>query len=174
LSNYFKTVQPDLEFVLADPAGPILAEYVDTGRVADTSGSWAVEGIGEDFIAAIVDQPDAQAGRPARHCASALALAQWLEAQPQVRRMHYPGLAGAESLIEHPAPMTHASIPAPRWCGCRSASRRWRTCASTCKARSTRLNNNRNRVPCPFVLVDTPANSAESDATQVSLLARGG
>ncbi|MFM9434641.1 cystathionine beta-synthase [Janthinobacterium sp. CG_23.3] len=55
LSNYFKTEQPDLEFVLADPAGSILAEYVDTGRVADTSGAWAVEGIGEDFIPAIAD-----------------------------------------------------------------------------------------------------------------------
>ena len=27
------------------------------------------------------------------HCANALALAQWLEQQPQVRRVHYPGLA---------------------------------------------------------------------------------
>jgi cystathionine gamma-lyase len=93
-----------------------------------------------------------------RHCASALALAQWLEAQPQVERVHYPGLeshpqhelakrqmngfggmisldlrtnlagtrrlleavrifalaeslGGVESLIEHPAIMTHATIP---------------------------------------------------------------
>ncbi|MEC5160269.1 MULTISPECIES: trans-sulfuration enzyme family protein [unclassified Janthinobacterium] len=99
--------------------------------------------------------------RMERHCASALALAQWLEAQPQVKRVHYPGLAshpqhalakrqmdgfggiisvelatdlagarrflercqvfalaeslgGVESLIEHPALMTHASIPAPQ------------------------------------------------------------
>jgi len=40
---------------LADPAGSILAEYVATGNVADTSGAWAVEGIGEDFIPAIAD-----------------------------------------------------------------------------------------------------------------------
>ncbi|WP_296247560.1 cystathionine gamma-synthase [Pseudomonas sp. UBA4194] len=97
--------------------------------------------------------------RMERHCSNALALAQWLEQQPQVARVHYPGLpshpqhalaqrqmrgfggmisvdlntdlagarrfletvqlfalaeslGGVESLIEHPAIMTHASIPA--------------------------------------------------------------
>lgn len=55
LTRFFRTVQPQLEFVLADPQGSILAEYVRTGRVATTSGSWAVEGIGEDFIPAIAD-----------------------------------------------------------------------------------------------------------------------
>jgi cystathionine gamma-lyase len=97
--------------------------------------------------------------RMARHCASALTIAQWLERQPKVRRVFYPGLAshpqhalarkqmhafggmisvelagslddarrflercrlfalaeslgGVESLIEHPALMTHASVPA--------------------------------------------------------------
>jgi len=97
--------------------------------------------------------------RMERHCSSALALAQWLEQQPQVSRVHYPGLeshpqhalakrqmngfggivtievkgglkkarrmlercelfalaeslGGVESLIEHPAIMTHASVPA--------------------------------------------------------------
>ena len=97
--------------------------------------------------------------RMERHCASALDLAHWLEHQPQVARVFYPGLAshpqhalarrqmngfggiismelrtdlagarrflehcaifalaeslgGVESLIEHPALMTHASIPA--------------------------------------------------------------
>jgi cystathionine gamma-lyase len=96
--------------------------------------------------------------RMERHCANALALAQWLEQQPQVARVHYPGLethpqhalarrqmhgfggmisldlktdldgarrflesvkifalaeslGGVESLIEHPAIMTHATIP---------------------------------------------------------------
>ena len=98
-----------------------------------------------------------------RHNSNALALAQWLEAQPKVGRVHYPGLpshpqhalareqmhavgggyggmisidlktdlagarrfleavrifalaeslGGVESLIEHPAIMTHATIPA--------------------------------------------------------------
>jgi cystathionine gamma-lyase len=96
--------------------------------------------------------------RMERHCANALDLAQWLEAQPEIARVRYPGLAshpqhalaqrqmhgfggmisldlatdlegtrrflerceifalaeslgGVESLIEHPAIMTHASIP---------------------------------------------------------------
>jgi cystathionine gamma-lyase len=97
--------------------------------------------------------------RMERHGSNALALAQWLERQPQVARVHYPGLeshpqhalakqqmrgfggmisldlrsdlagarrfleavkifslaeslGGVESLIEHPAIMTHATIPA--------------------------------------------------------------
>jgi cystathionine gamma-lyase len=96
--------------------------------------------------------------RMQRHCESAVELARWLEAQPQVERVHYPGLeshaqhalartqmngfggmisaalktdldgarrflesvrifalaeslGGVESLIEHPAIMTHATIP---------------------------------------------------------------
>jgi len=55
LSNYFSKVQSDLEFVLADPKGSILAEYVNAGRLSEVSGSWAVEGIGEDFIPSIAD-----------------------------------------------------------------------------------------------------------------------
>jgi cystathionine gamma-lyase len=96
--------------------------------------------------------------RMERHCESALELARWLEAQPKVRKVYYPGLeshpqhalarrqmagfggiisielntdlagarrflerceifalaeslGGVESLIEHPAIMTHATIP---------------------------------------------------------------
>jgi cystathionine beta-synthase len=55
LSHYFAKVQPALEFVLADPKGSILADYVRTGQISEVSGSWAVEGIGEDFIPAIAD-----------------------------------------------------------------------------------------------------------------------
>src|SRR5471032_3339016 len=55
LTNYFRKAAPHVEFVLADPKGSILTEYVNTGHVSDTSGSWAVEGIGEDFIPAIAD-----------------------------------------------------------------------------------------------------------------------
>jgi cystathionine beta-synthase len=55
LTNYFRKVAPQVEFILADPAGSILAEYIATGHVSETSGSWAVEGIGEDFIPAIAD-----------------------------------------------------------------------------------------------------------------------
>ena len=97
--------------------------------------------------------------RVERHCENALELAGWLESLPEVKRVHYPGLAshpqhelaqrqmqgyggiisveldsdlagarrflerceifalaeslgGVESLIEHPAIMTHATIPA--------------------------------------------------------------
>jgi cystathionine beta-synthase len=55
LSRYFKKVQPNLEFVLADPQGSILADYVNTGVLRTDAGSWAVEGIGEDFIPGICD-----------------------------------------------------------------------------------------------------------------------
>jgi len=37
------------EMILADPAGSVLAPYVETGRMPE-AGSWAVEGIGEDFV----------------------------------------------------------------------------------------------------------------------------
>ena len=40
--------------VLADPTGSVLYEYVKTGKLVN-SGSWAVEGIGEDFVPDIAD-----------------------------------------------------------------------------------------------------------------------
>src|SRR6185369_9040369 len=43
-----------VEFVLADPAGSILRDQVVTGTHG-TAGSWAVEGIGEDFVPPIAD-----------------------------------------------------------------------------------------------------------------------
>jgi len=49
LTNYFKKIKPDLEIVLADPEGSVLADYISKG-VLPTPGSWFVEGIGEDFI----------------------------------------------------------------------------------------------------------------------------
>ena len=55
LARYFRKVAPHVKFILADPKGSILAEFVATGKVAETSGSWAVEGIGEDFIPSIAD-----------------------------------------------------------------------------------------------------------------------
>jgi cystathionine beta-synthase len=55
LTRFFRQAQPDLEFVLADPKGSILAEYINTGKIESTPGSWAVEGIGEDFVPAIAD-----------------------------------------------------------------------------------------------------------------------
>jgi cystathionine beta-synthase len=54
LSRYFARVAPEVEMVLADPAGSVLAGYVETGKLG-TAGSWLVEGIGEDFIPPICD-----------------------------------------------------------------------------------------------------------------------
>ncbi len=54
LSRFFARVQPDLELVLADPDGSILTPYLQSG-VLGQAGSWAVEGIGEDFIPDIAD-----------------------------------------------------------------------------------------------------------------------
>jgi len=55
LSRYFARTAPDLELVLADPEGSILAEYINQGTLAMKSGSWMVEGIGEDFLPTISD-----------------------------------------------------------------------------------------------------------------------
>ncbi|WP_426236053.1 pyridoxal-phosphate dependent enzyme [Pseudomonas sp. TWP3-2] len=54
LTRFFQRVQPDLEMVLADPVGSVMAEYSRSGDIG-TAGSWAVEGIGEDFIPSIAD-----------------------------------------------------------------------------------------------------------------------
>ena len=54
LSRYFARVAPQVEMVLADPAGSILADYIQTGKIGE-AGSWLVEGIGEDFIPPMVD-----------------------------------------------------------------------------------------------------------------------
>lgn len=55
LSRYFAQVAPELELVLADPAGSILAEYINDGVLSEKSSSWLVEGIGEDFLPTISD-----------------------------------------------------------------------------------------------------------------------
>jgi len=54
LGRFFKKVQPKLEMILADPTGSILYEWVKTGKL-EQAGSWAVEGIGEDFVPDIAD-----------------------------------------------------------------------------------------------------------------------
>ncbi|WP_422012495.1 pyridoxal-phosphate dependent enzyme [Roseateles sp.] len=54
LGRFFQRVRPGIDMVLADPVGSILKDYVDTGRHGD-AGSWAVEGIGEDFVPPIAD-----------------------------------------------------------------------------------------------------------------------
>jgi cystathionine beta-synthase len=56
LGRFFNHIKPrrGIEMILADPTGSILYEYVKTGKLVE-SGSWAVEGIGEDFIPEIAD-----------------------------------------------------------------------------------------------------------------------
>lgn len=75
LSRYFAEAAPDLELVLADPEGSILADYIATGKVRTDGGGWLVEGIGEDFLPTISDFtrvhkaytiPDAESFKTAR------------------------------------------------------------------------------------------------------------
>ncbi len=54
LSKYLREHAPDIELVLADPEGSVLAAYINEGRLGK-GGSWLVEGIGEDFIPDIAD-----------------------------------------------------------------------------------------------------------------------
>ena len=49
IGRYFRRVSPKTEMVLADPKGSILAPLIQTGETIE-AGSWAVEGIGEDFV----------------------------------------------------------------------------------------------------------------------------
>ena len=55
LSRYFARQAPQLELVLADPEGSILAQYINEGVLSTKSSSWLVEGIGEDFLPTISD-----------------------------------------------------------------------------------------------------------------------
>ncbi|MEI7283858.1 pyridoxal-phosphate dependent enzyme [Pectobacterium carotovorum] len=54
LTRYFADVSPQTAFVLADPAGSILTDYLQRGEYGE-AGSWLVEGIGEDFVPALAD-----------------------------------------------------------------------------------------------------------------------
>ena len=51
---YLEKHAPATDIILADPAGSVLADYVNTGELGER-GSWLVEGIGEDFIPPIAD-----------------------------------------------------------------------------------------------------------------------
>ena len=55
LSRCFAEHAPQVELVLADPVGSILTQYINEGVLSDKSGSWLVEGIGEDFLPSIAD-----------------------------------------------------------------------------------------------------------------------
>lgn len=49
IGRFFKNHAPDVDIILADPEGSILAPLVNEGKEVEP-GSWLVEGIGEDFI----------------------------------------------------------------------------------------------------------------------------
>ncbi|WP_417070475.1 pyridoxal-phosphate dependent enzyme [Niveibacterium terrae] len=54
LTRFFRRANPAVEFVLADPVGSVLSDYIRDGSIGE-AGSWAVEGIGEDFVPPIAD-----------------------------------------------------------------------------------------------------------------------
>jgi cystathionine beta-synthase len=75
VSRFFARVAPEVEVVLADPVGSVLAEYVRTGKIPQDHGSWLVEGIGGDYVPPVADLgrvrsaytiPDAEAFRTCR------------------------------------------------------------------------------------------------------------
>jgi len=49
LGRFFRRASPKTKMVLADPKGSVLAPLIETGQMIE-AGSWAVEGIGEDFV----------------------------------------------------------------------------------------------------------------------------
>ena len=49
IGRFMQRASSKTAMILADPAGSILAPYVNSGTMIE-AGSWAVEGIGEDFI----------------------------------------------------------------------------------------------------------------------------
>jgi cystathionine beta-synthase len=54
IGRFMRKTSPKTAMILADPEGSVLAPYVETGRMV-AAGSWAVEGIGEDFIPPVAD-----------------------------------------------------------------------------------------------------------------------
>jgi cystathionine beta-synthase len=75
LSRFFARQAPNVQMMLADPAGSVLADYARTGEVRQSGGSWLVEGIGGDSIPPVADFshvkstytiPDAEAFRTCR------------------------------------------------------------------------------------------------------------
>ena len=55
LTAFLKEHSPQTDLILADPVGSILAQYINEGVLSTKSGSWMVEGIGEDFLPSISD-----------------------------------------------------------------------------------------------------------------------
>jgi hypothetical protein len=92
LTHFFRRASPRTEFVPADPQGSILAEDIRTGKIG-VAGSWLAKGIGEDFVPPIADLSGVTTAYEIPDAES---------------------LGGVESLIEHPALMTHVTIPPQR------------------------------------------------------------
>jgi len=63
LGRYFAKASPKTAMVIADPAGSIIADLVNTGRHGEP-GSWVVEGIGEDFVPPVCELHYARAAYP--------------------------------------------------------------------------------------------------------------
>src|SRR5581483_7242031 len=75
VSRFLAREAPDVEIVLADPAGSVLAAVARTGQIPAEHGSWLVEGIGGDSVPPVADLsrvgssytiPDAEAFRTCR------------------------------------------------------------------------------------------------------------
>ncbi len=54
IGKYLEENAPHVDLVLADPVGSVLTDYINKGELGE-SGSWLVEGIGEDFIPSIAN-----------------------------------------------------------------------------------------------------------------------
>ena len=55
VSKYLAENAPEVDIILADPVGSILADYINEGELKEKNASWLVEGIGEDFLPSISD-----------------------------------------------------------------------------------------------------------------------
>ena len=50
VGKFLKSKNKDIQIVVADPVGSVIADAVNTGNYNFEGGSWLVEGIGEDYI----------------------------------------------------------------------------------------------------------------------------
>ncbi|MEQ8207754.1 MAG: pyridoxal-phosphate dependent enzyme [Woeseia sp.] len=55
IGRYLAEHAPNVDIILADPVGSILADYINKGELHEKNAGWLVEGIGEDFIPSIAD-----------------------------------------------------------------------------------------------------------------------
>ncbi|MDH4314321.1 MAG: pyridoxal-phosphate dependent enzyme [Gammaproteobacteria bacterium] len=55
IGKYLEEHAPQVELILADPVGSVLADYINEGGEIGESTPWLVEGIGEDFIPSIAN-----------------------------------------------------------------------------------------------------------------------